>query len=232
MLMCAIPVLNHVPDTRETRFDFILCCTKNVPDVGPSLCDIIAPAVTAGHTTIVLIQNGLNIEKPFFARFPDNVVLSGVSRNDAHEIGPGVIEQKKDDNLRIGAFHNPLLRVEDQQKVAEHFVAIYSAGGKTTCLHDPDVVLDRWKKIVYNATLNPICALTGVNIGDMHIANGAMDSLIIPAMKEVVQVAEAKGCHLPNTIIEDTIRSNPVEEKISPSMQKDLEKVCSGLRLI
>lgn len=225
-----VVVLNHVPHAGETRFDFIVCCTKNVSDVGPSLCDIIAPAVTDGRTTIVLIQNGLNIEKPFFERFPNNMVLSGVSRNDAHEIRPGVIEQNKNDNLRIGPFHNPRRTDDDEALAAKHFATIYSAGGKTTCIVDVDVVTDRWRKLVYNATLNPICALTGVNIGDMHIAHGAMDSLIIPAMKEVVQVSEAKGCRLPKTVIDDTICSNPVEEKISPSMQKDLEKVCQTVK--
>ena len=228
-----IPVLNTVPLAGgNTKFDYIVCCTKNVPDVGPSLCETIAPAVTAGHTVIVLIQNGLNIEKPFLSRFPDNIVLSGVSRIDAHEIRPGVIEQKKKDNLRVGAFNNPRIPVNQQRRVAETFVGIYSAGGKTTCLHDPEVAHDRWIKLIYNATLNPICALTGVNTGDLHLAEGAMDSLIVPAMEEVVRVSEAKGCPLPKSIINDTIRNNPVEEKIAPSMQKDLEKVCYRLLLI
>lgn len=224
---CTFPVLSTVPHVHgETRFDYIVCCTKNVPDVGPSLCEIIAPAVTVDHTVVVLIQNGLNIEKPFFSRFPENIILSGVSRIDAHEVSPGVIEQKTRDNLHVGAFHNPRLNVDDQRRAAEHFVAIYSAGGKTNCRHEPDVAHDRWKKLVYNATLNPICALTGVNTGDLNLTDGAIDSLIGPAMEEVLKVSEAKGYPLPRSIINDTIRSNPVEEKISPSMQKDLEKVC------
>jgi hypothetical protein len=43
---------------------YIICTTKNIPDVPPSLGDLIKPAVTPGHSIIVLIQNGLNMEKP------------------------------------------------------------------------------------------------------------------------------------------------------------------------
>ncbi|KAF5723987.1 2-dehydropantoate 2-reductase [Fusarium mundagurra] len=96
-------------DARGRPFDYIVCCTKNIPDIIPTLCDIIAPAVTPGHTAIVLIQNGLNIERPFIHRFPNNVIISSISRIDAHEITPGVIEQKQNDLLHIGAFNKPSL---------------------------------------------------------------------------------------------------------------------------
>lgn len=72
-------------------FDFIVVTTKNIADVSPTVTEIIAPAVTAGHTTIVLLQNGLNIEKPLLVAFPMNPVLSGVSLIGAAETSPGVI---------------------------------------------------------------------------------------------------------------------------------------------
>ncbi|KAJ5607376.1 hypothetical protein N7537_003995 [Penicillium hordei] len=220
-------ILNAVPHFRgngDRPFDYIVICTKNVPDVGPSLCQIIGPAVTSRHTVITLIQNGLNIERPFLLSFPDNIILSGVSRIDAHEVSPGVIEQKQKDNLHIGAFHNPKLDSDKQRRAAEEFVKIYRAGGNTTCLHEPDVARDRWSKLVYNATWNPICALTGVNTGDLRLTNCVIDDLLYPAMKEVLKVSQARGCLLPMSIIDETIHCDPVEEKVTPSMQKDLEK--------
>lgn len=180
---------------------------------------------------IVLIQNGINIEKPFLSRFPDNCVLSGVSRIDAHQMSPSVIEQKQPDKLHIGAFHNSRLSSEAQQAAAEHFVKIYSAGGRTTCLHQPDVQRDRWRKLVYNATFNPVCALTDVNTGDLQLEGTTVKELVIPAMKEVLQVLQAKGYAFPESIIDETIRSNPIDQKIAPSMQKDVEKVCSDYSL-
>lgn len=201
-----------------------MCCTKNIPDVDPTAVDVIAPAVSVGHTVIVLIQNGLNIEKPFQARFPQNVVLSGVSRIDAHQIGKGVIEQRQPDLLYIGAFDSPAHTPETLEKVARQFVHIYSVGGKTTCLYRGDVGYDRWAKLVNNASFNPICALTGLDSGELQMAN-AMAGLVIPAMREVVNAAHAAGHTLPVDIVEDTIRSNPVEEHVTPSMQLDIQRV-------
>lgn len=203
-----------------------MCCTKNIPDINPTICDIIAPAVTPGHTAIVLIQNGLNIQKPLFNRFPTNIIISGVSRIDAHEIAPGIVEQKQNDLLHIGAFENDHLSNEEQQAAAQRFVDIYSAGGKTTCLYKPDVDFDRWSKLVYNASFNPICALTGLNTGDLQKVGRLIDTLVIPAMKEVLDVAHVAGHSLPENVVEDTIRSNPIDENIAPSMQIDLQKVC------
>lgn len=220
--MDAIPSRN---DGQGRPFDFIACCTKNIPDIVPTLCDIVAPAVTLRHTAIVLIQNGINIERQFIHRFPNNVIVSGISRIDAHEVAPGVIEQKQNDLLHIGAFNNPSLYLKVQEAAAKRFVEIYSMGGKTTCLYKPDVDFDRWSKLVYNASFNPVCALTRLNTGELQRTGRVMDTLIVPAMKEVLAVAKKAGHGLPDSIISDTIRTTPINESITPSMQKDLEKV-------
>ncbi|EFQ35163.1 uncharacterized protein GLRG_10307 [Colletotrichum graminicola M1.001] len=221
-------VLNAVPAIPDSnpagRYDYVVCCTKNIPDAGPSLPDIIAPAVSPSHTVIVLIQNGLNIQRPFFSRFPSNIVLSGVSRVDAHEVSPGVVEQKQHDLLHIGAFRSPRLDEEQQHEAARQFVKIYSAAGMTTCLHRPDVDFDRWSKLVYNASFNPICALTGLNASELQMTGRTMGSMVVPAMREVLAVAAAAGHSIPEDVIEKTISLNPVEDNIKPSMQVDFEK--------
>ncbi|KAL5589932.1 hypothetical protein FOVSG1_011799 [Fusarium oxysporum f. sp. vasinfectum] len=195
--------LDAIPNRYNAQgrpFDHIVCCTKNIPDIIPTLCDIIAPAVTPGHTAIVLIQNGLNIERPFIHRFPNNVIISGISRIDAHEVAPGVIEQKQNDLLHIGAFNNPSLHMKVQEAAAKRFVEIYSMGGKTTCLYQPDVDFDRWSKLVYNASFNPICALARLNTGELQRTGRVVDTLVIPAMKEVLAVAEKAGHALPESV--------------------------------
>ncbi|PLB53544.1 2-dehydropantoate 2-reductase [Aspergillus steynii IBT 23096] len=217
-------VLDAVPSHPSPPFDYIVCCTKNIPDAPPSLCDLIAPAVAPGQTSIVLIQNGVNIERPFIARFPDNLVLSGVSRTDAHEITPGTIQHKQPDSLDVGAFPHPSIPLARQENVAREFVRIYSAGGKTNCRYDGHVALSRWQKLVYNACLNPICALTGLDTGTLQLDRQSMETLVRPAMREVIQVAAALGHRLPEDVIETTIASNPVEKRISPSMLVDLRK--------
>ncbi|KAJ5834302.1 hypothetical protein N7447_000328 [Penicillium robsamsonii] len=208
-------ILNTVPHVTESvsPFGYVVCCTNNIPDAGPSLCEIIAPGITAGDTVIILIQNGLNIERQFPSRFPENIILSGVSRNDVHKVTPGVIRKKQKDNLHIGAYNNARLHIDDQRRAAERFVRLYNAEEHTTCFYEPGVAHDRWSKLVYNATFNPTCALTGVNTRDLHLTEGAFDALVIPVTKEVTQVSEAKGYPPPENIILETILSNPIDEK-------------------
>ncbi|KIL84012.1 2-dehydropantoate 2-reductase [Fusarium avenaceum] len=216
-------ILDAIPsrcDGQGRPFDFIVCCTKNIPDIIPALYNIVAPAVTPGHTAIVLIQNGINIERLFIHRFPNNIIISGISRIDAHEVAPGVIEQKQNDLLYIGAFNNPYLNLKAQEEAAKRFVEIYSMGGKTACLYKPDVDVDRWSKLVYNASFNPVCALTRLNTGELQRSGRVMDTLIVPAMKEVLAVAKKDGHPLPESIISDTIETNSINESITPMQWK------------
>lgn len=86
---------------------------------------------------------------------------------------------------------------------------------------------DRWKKLVYNACLNPICAITGLDTGRIRLADGSVDGLLKPAMREIIAAAKsAAGVELDEGTIDSTIDMDPLESYLKPSMQQDLEKVC------
>lgn len=179
-------VVYGVPDvTDRAQFDYVVCVTKNISDVPPSVSDLIKPAVTPGKTIIVLVQNGLNIEEPLLAAFPANIVLSGVSLIGANEPEAGFIQHDFPDTLFVGPFRNPNRDPADEKAAAEDFVRIYSAGGKTVCSYNADVGWTRWRKLVYNACLNPICAITGLDTGRIRLADGAVEGLVRPAMAGV-----------------------------------------------
>jgi ketopantoate reductase len=99
-MLISTAVRNEVPDvTKEglLPYDYIILTTKNIPDVPPTVAQLIAPALpknkTAAQSTIVLIQNGLNIEKPLLEAYPYTPVLSGVSLIGSEEREPGMIIQ-------------------------------------------------------------------------------------------------------------------------------------------
>ena len=190
------------------------------------MVDLIAPAVQPGRTVIVLIQNGLNIEKPVFEAFPNNIVLSGVSMIGSHEIAPGKIEHDDNDFVKIGPFHNPNLSHASEEAAAKDFVRIYSAGGKTNCQFEVDVSFGRWRKLVYNACLNSICALTGLDTGRIRLADGAIEGLVRPAMEEIRAAAKAVGVDLPPNICDFMINIDPITMYLPPSMLGDIRKVC------
>lgn len=221
-------VTNHIPDASEASllpFDYIVCATKNCPDIKPTLPTLISPALTPGHTVVVLIQNGLNIEKPLFEAFPQNIVLSGVSMIDCHEAESGHIIHELPDLLHLGPFRNPNIDLEDEEAAAQAFIKMYAAARKTECLYCEDVPLARWKKLVFNACLNPICAITGLDDARVRLADGAVEGLVRPVMMEIVATARALGHVLPEDYIDTVTNFDPIDLYLQPSMQYDTEKV-------
>lgn len=93
---------------------------------------------------------------------------------------------------------------------------------KVDCEYDSDVKFGRWRKLVYNACLNPVCALTGVDSGRLELFGGT-DSIIRASMREIMKIAKSDGVTLPEDVIEFMIRSDdPIYFK--PSMLVDMEK--------
>ena len=242
-------VRNTVPNIEEEMlppYDYIVLVTKNCPDIPPTIADLIRPALSPNntHTAVVLIQNGLNIEKPLFAEFPSTSVLSGVSLIGSAEPKPGFIVQEDRDKLLIGAFDHPNLPIEVGKEKAKEFVLIYGAGQKTEPVYrgEPGQVLhDRWRKLVYNAALNPICAILGLDSGRVRLADGVVDGLVRPAMNEIVAAAKARGVEEfeidreagrganvregEPPVVQYTIDVDPLELYMKPSMQADVDKV-------
>ncbi|KAF2659518.1 hypothetical protein K491DRAFT_590899 [Lophiostoma macrostomum CBS 122681] len=223
-------VLNSVPNITTERlppYDYIILTTKNCPDVPPSVASLVGPALPASntHTVLVLIQNGLNIEKPFLASHPNTLVLSGVSLIGSAEPEHGVVVQEDKDRLLIGAFENPNISDEVKKTKAEEFVHIYGAGGKTDVKHSQNVEYDRWRKLVYNACLNPICAITGLDTGRIRLADGGVEGLVRPAMREIVEAAKKKGVDLGgDEVVDWMIEVDALELYLQPSMLMDVNK--------
>ena len=221
-------VVNKVPDATATGhipYDYIVVATKNCPDIKPGVPEIIAPAVTKGHSVIVLVQNGLNIEKPLIAAFPENHILSGVSLMGVSERGHGTIVHDYHDSLFVGAFKNPGLDKAAGLAAAQDFVDVYGASGKVTCELQPDVDFVRWRKLIYNTAFNSVAAIARMDTSRMRIAKTPVDDLIRPAMQEVFATAKAAGVDLPPDIIETTINIDPIEVWSKPSMLQDAQKV-------
>ncbi|KAK7923638.1 hypothetical protein PG985_007709 [Apiospora marii] len=122
-----------IPDVAQEKlkpFDYILVTTKNIPDVPPTVADLIAPAVTPQETVIVLSQNGLSIEKPLLARFPGNPVLSSISLIAATETAHGEILHDDVDAQYISPFSSPDVPSDVAEAAARRYIDIYNACGK------------------------------------------------------------------------------------------------------
>lgn len=210
---------NHPP------FDYVVVATKNCPDIHPTVEEIIAPAVTEGHTVVVLIQNGINIEKPLIKAFPTNIILSGVSLIGTAEKGHGHIIHDDHDELIVGAFNNPGVSQDAASAAAAEFVDMYRTSGKVKCVLNGDVGFVRWRKLVYNATFNPVATILRMDTSRMRVAKFPIEALIKPAMWEIWNTAKAAGHPLPDAHVDKTVEADPFDVWCKPSMLQDAQKV-------
>lgn len=222
--------MDTVPDVARdglVPYDFIVVATKNCLDISPTVPEIIAPAVTEAHTVVVLVQNGLNIEKPLISAFPKNIIVSGVSLIGTAEKGHGNIIHDDHDVLIVGPFKNPNVSSEAALAAAKLFVDIYSASGKVSCELNEDVGFVRWRKLIYNACYNPIATIARMDTSRMRLAKTPIDEIVRPAMWEIWNTAEAAGHKLPDDQVEKLVEADPFDVWCKPSMLQDAEKVRS-----
>ncbi|KAJ1549566.1 hypothetical protein HK405_009964 [Cladochytrium tenue] len=200
-------------------FDYILVCAKAVPTT-PSIAELIQPAVS-GQTTVVLVQNGIAIEDEYAARFPENPLLSTVIYIPATQISPGVVEHKEFEHLHVGTY--PAAAPPGAKAAARAFVDLLAAAGASATLHD-DVQAERWSKLLLNASLNPICALSRCRDRQFIDSGAGALGLIRGVMMEVAALAQACGYASVNTelvefqLARSTARAFP---GVEPSMLAD-----------
>ncbi|ONH77332.1 putative 2-dehydropantoate 2-reductase [Pichia kudriavzevii] len=200
-------------------FDYIVITTKNIPDVNP--VEKMIEGAYSKDTPIVLLENGIGIERSMFRAYPDATVISGVTMISSTLFHGKIVKHVGVDSVSFGPFINPNLDRDLQIAKAKKFAKLYynqHNGAK----YDEDVKFIRWKKLVYNAAINTTCAITNVDCGRLELFGG-MDKIVRPAMKEVIAIAKADGVTLPEGIDEAMIRSDD-GEYYPPSMLIDVRK--------
>ncbi|CZT13088.1 hypothetical protein WAI453_005866 [Rhynchosporium graminicola] len=219
-------IVDAIPTAGKDKlpFDFIVVTTKNVADISPTVAELIAPAVTEGHTTIALLQNGLNIEKPIIAAFPKNPVISGVSLIGATETAHSHVLHDDPDELIISPFDNPNIPQYISIAAAKKFAELYSASGKVVCEYNENVGFVRWRKLVYNACYNSACAVVRMDTSRMRMYKFPIEDVVRPLMVEIIAIAKAAGHDLPDGIADKMINADSEFTFFRPSMLQDVEK--------
>lgn len=213
-------VYKDVAEATKERgpFDFIVITTKNIPDVSP-VEDIIAKAYRK-ETAIVLLENGVGIERSMFKAYPDATVISGVTMISSTLYGT-TVKHVGTDTVSFGPFINPSLDKEAQIAKAKEFTKLYY-NKYNNAKYDEDVKYIRWRKLIYNGAINTTCAITNVDAGRLELFGGT-DKIVRPAMKEIFAIAKADGVDLPEDIMDKMIRSDD-GEYYPPSMLIDIRK--------
>lgn len=210
-----------------TFFDFVVICTKSasITDISQSSQSLIRPAVRVGITSIVVIQNGLGVERIYREAFTDTTIISGVTYMPVTQMGPGVFSHTETQKLHLGVYPAQDAAPLDHRNT-ESFANLLKSAGADVEIHK-DVQIERWKKLVGNATWNPICALSRCRDLEFLQASPALaERFIAEVMHEVIAVAAASGYG--SHITEGTISMQLARSKgrkwpgVEPSMLADM----------
>jgi len=206
---------------QNSPYDFVVVTLKQVPELY-SVPEIIKPIVSFGVTAIVLMQNGIDIELPVISAFPGCCIMSAVSMIGVEQHGTAVT-QTRHDEFFLGAHIHSGLDHTIQVEKAKLFVDIYNGCGAARAELANDILTSRWFKVLWNGTYNTLCALTRMDVGTLQTA-GARESIIIPGMVEMYNIAIASGIILSRKSIEDLAFKFPDDSPFRPSMLVDIEK--------
>jgi 2-dehydropantoate 2-reductase len=222
-------VASSLEDVGPVDVVFLGVKAHGLPQLAPQL-----KPVLGGETTVVSTQNG--IPWWYFQGFggdwegmrlervdPGGVISSAI---EAHRVvgsiiylateitAPGVIRHIEGDRISLGEPDGT--RSDRCRRIAEALIASGLRCPVTTRLRH-----EIWVKILGNASLNPVSALTRATLGEM-LRDPGVRSLIRNIMLEVEAVAHKLGMELPVSVDQRIAGAEKVGEH-KTSMMQDLE---------
>jgi len=177
-----LPILARLPAEAVGPFDLVVVFTKTFHTQGAleGLAHAIGP-----QTHLLSLQNGLGNDRRLAGFVSDDRVMVGASMLPSDLVGPGKVRSHGEGYSRLyPAFGgDPAMA----QTVAEAL----TQGGLPAQL-DPEIHNAIWSKAIFNAAMNPMCALTLRTPGFLGASTEAR-ATIRAVVEEGVAAAHANG---------------------------------------
>ena len=141
------------------------------------------------HSCIVTLQNGLGNIEVISEYFNRDALVAGVTSHGATLLGPGEAFHAGEGETVVGALE------EGARELAARCARMLDKAGIQTRVSD-DVTSEIWGKLVINAAINPLTAITGLRNGELLEFEG-MRELMGMVVGEAVEVASKLGIKLP-----------------------------------
>jgi 2-dehydropantoate 2-reductase len=172
----------------------------------------------SGHwpdAVVMTVLNGLGAERVVRAQGPWPLIsavtfMSGTKHSDTH------VEYILDTETWLGPWEATPFAV-----VQRAHDAIVAAGLKAEAL--PDLRPAQWSKLIFNATVNGVAALTGLR-HDSHFAEGALGELVRGLVDEGKAVARAADVPLHDDPWEMNVLATKRGHAHYPSMLEDVDR--------
>ena len=187
-----LPIPARRPEDVREPVDLVVVFTKTFHTDG-ALAGI--AAAIGPQTWLLSLQNGLGNDKRLAAHAPEDRILVGSSSLPSDLVGPGKVRSHGEGGSKLyPAFGG-------DPAFAGEICELLTRGGLPAVL-EPEIHGAIWSKAIFNATMNPLCALTRRTPGFLgaHVESRA---LIRALVEEGVAVANASGIPIPAEPIHD-----------------------------
>ncbi|SES88261.1 ketopantoate reductase [Marinobacter segnicrescens] len=198
-------------DRPEETPDYLILCVKVLPGVDRAA--LVRPWMGA-NTRLVLIENGLDIERELADAYPDSPIISCLAFIAASRTEPGVVEHKAYGKLVMGRYP------EGIDENCRELSQLFTDGGINIDLTE-QVVGERWRKCLWNTPFNPLSVIAnGADTRTILDTEGG-EQLIRNMIREVMTVAEAEGYPMDDSVIEQNIEGTRKMPPYKNSMALD-----------
>lgn len=204
------PVRAEADASRAGVCDLVLVCVK--AHQTEAILDELA-ALVGDHTTIVTLQNGVESDEPIAARFGAHRVFPGVVYVGATLDEPGVVTHVAAGTIALGARPGG-----DPARVRAAADALAVSGQPVKVVDE--VQRERWIKLLWNASFNPVSAIAGRTPRELVDVPSARQ-LVVDLMREVIAVARAQGLALDESMIPEQLAWTERASAIRTSMMVD-----------
>jgi 2-dehydropantoate 2-reductase len=168
-----------------------------------------------------MMQNGLGIEADALAVLPRHTILGGLAFLCSNKVGPGEIHHLDYGAVRFGE-HRGDGRPAGITPAMLAVAADFKRAGVPTVLED-DLVLARWKKLVWNVPYNGMCVVEGCTT-DRLMADPRTRARCEAIMREVLAIAAAQGRRIHPSFVEAMLTDTAKMAPYKPSMLLDYER--------
>jgi len=207
----SLAVSEHAAEAGDAQL--VLVCVKAHHTAG--ILDDLS-AVVGPETIVLPLQNGVESDELLAARFgrvrvPAAVVYVGATVDE-----PGLVCHVANGLILIGA--RPGFDAARLPVVRD---ALASTGLPVQI--SDDIQAERWRKLIWNASFNPVSALTRREPRHL-LAVPETRALVVGVMREVIAVARAQGFPLLDSEIEGQVGWTEATPAVRTSMQVDRER--------
>jgi 2-dehydropantoate 2-reductase len=198
--------------------DVAMVCLKTTQN--RLLGELLPHAVKPGGW-VLMMQNGLGIEDAAAAVVPGRPILGGLAFLCSNKIGPGHVRHLDYGAVRLGEYRADGAATGATERL--HAVAADLARAGIDVGIEDDLVLARWRKLVWNVTYNGLCVVHRCTT-DVLMRDPGMRARCEAVMREVLAAAAACGREIEPDFVPFMMAATDAMASYKPSMLLDYER--------